>query len=267
MNPFQTTLAYTIAALTLTAILWACVRALRKRFAGEPCIGPPSQELKDFAAHSLRQAEAVAKMDPKDLTFDFGELPLKEAIGKYPPSAACTDEARAGWMAPSPFVKYVKSLSDADLWAMKGLSKPLAKIRKTEMDVRRRRNAKKAAKAKQPCLGIELALGEHSGCAPLADGTRDCPMCAEAPRISGPVGVPLAEGETLFPDFSIDWSYAEQQGWLRPRTMHEARPSVVIAPPHDRHAQGTVLPAEPVAGWDANGSPAVDDNVPAALAE
>jgi hypothetical protein len=77
---------------------------------------------------------------------------------------------------------------------MKGLSKPLAKIRKTEMDVRRRRNARKAA-ARRDIIG-------HT-----------------------------TDGRPVFVD-------------------HRGSPTL-----------------QDPCGWDANGSPAIDDNIQAALAE
>ena len=176
MNTIQTTLLYLALSCGIVSLLWACVRALRKRFAGEPCIGQPSQEMRDFAAHSLRRAEAAAKMDPKDLTFDFSP-----------------DKAKGRGDAGS-FPAYIKALPDADLWAMKGLSAPLAKIRKTEMDVRRRRKARATA-ARRDVIG-------HT-----------------------------PDGRPVFVDH---------------------RGSLTLQDP---------------AGWDANGSPAIDDNVQAALTE
>jgi hypothetical protein len=56
------------------------------------------------------------------------------------------------------FPAYVKALSDEDLWAMKGLSAPLAKIRKTEMDVRRRRKARTQQKTVKGDCNVEAAL-------------------------------------------------------------------------------------------------------------
>ena len=161
MNTFQTTLAYTIAALTLTAFLWACARALRKRFAGEPCYSPPSKRVCVQCAGEPHLPDCRCSPPSEE-----DRRPIMEQLEQRQAAA---------------FPAYIKALPDADLWAMKGLSAPLAKIRKTEMDVRRRRRAR----------------------------------ATKAPG--------------------------------RLRTLH-----------------GAVHHAE---GWDANGSPAIDDNSQAALAE
>lgn len=171
MNTFQTTLAYVIAALTLTAFLWACVRALRKRFAGEPCTGYPDSSKTKVSINLLPLVAQGGVGTP----YRLGDGPFAEADREH-------------------FTGYIKSLSDEDLWDMKGLSKPLAKIRKTEMDVRRRRKARATA-ARRDVIG-------HT-----------------------------PDGRTVFFD-------------------HNGSPTL----------------RDPL-GWDANGSPAVDDNVQAALTE
>ena len=122
MNTFQTTLAYAIAVLTLTAALWACVRDLRRRFAGEPCYSPPSKRVCVQGVGEPHLPDCRCSPPSEE-----DRRPLMEQL----------ERKRA-----ATFPAYVKGLSDEDLWAMKGLSKPLARIRKTEMDVRRRRKAR-----------------------------------------------------------------------------------------------------------------------------
>lgn len=189
MNTFQTTLAYVIAALTLTAFLWACVRALRKRFAGEPCTGEawrPTVLFQVTSSTSHITPDATKRILHTERLVPAGPDRTQE---EYTYKLLSSNEE-----ALSSSIAHIKSLSDADLWAMKGLSKPLAKIRKTEMDVRRRRKARATA-ARRDVIG-------HT-----------------------------SDGRTVFFD-------------------HNGSPTL----------------RDPL-GWDANGSPAIDDNVQAALAE
>lgn len=196
----------------LCAAVWACVNALRKR-AKDGCY-PPSQEERVnkiragyhaggccFCKEEGFVCPAVEEQKAKET--------LQEAIQKCPPSQADTNkmparsatEVRNGLLGkaghlPHVFAqlpRYFKSLSDADLRGLKGLSAPVMKLRKNELDRRSRIARRKAAKQmasrerglrplfdQDPSCNVEAALfkdpafdtGADANGAPVRDGPR-----------------------------------------------------------------------------------------------
>ena len=152
MNAIQTTLLYLALSCGIVSLLWVCVRALRKRFAGEPCYPTPSKRVCVQGAGEPHLPDCrCSPPSEEDL------LPLMEQLER---KQAAT------------FPAYIKGLSDEDLWTMKGLSAPLAKIRKTEMDVRRRRKTRAAA-ARRDVIGHtpdgRPVFVDHNGSPTLQD--------------------------------------------------------------------------------------------------
>jgi hypothetical protein len=123
----------------LCAAVWACVVALRKR-AKDGCYPPPDRLC--ITGNGIPHLPDC-RCSP----------PLTAADREYLGGAPAKGRGDAG-----SFPAYVKALSDEDLWAMKGLSGPLAKIRKTEMDVRRRRKARTQQKTVKGDCNVEAAL-------------------------------------------------------------------------------------------------------------